>query len=81
MTTTDRVQGRGRITMDLETARAAWPKRVHCLGIGGAGVSGVARILTSQGVRISGHDKNGSVSSEALTELGLEIATGTSVGT
>ncbi|SDG81693.1 UDP-N-acetylmuramate--alanine ligase [Sinosporangium album] len=40
--------------------------RVHFIGIGGAGMSGIARILLKRGVRVSGSDARGS---EILTEL------------
>ena len=30
--------------------------RVHLVGIGGAGMSGIARILLAQGVAVSGSD-------------------------
>jgi UDP-N-acetylmuramate--alanine ligase len=40
--------------------------RVHFAGIGGAGMSGIARIMIARGVSVSGSD---SASSAALTEL------------
>ncbi|GII90323.1 UDP-N-acetylmuramate--L-alanine ligase [Sinosporangium siamense] len=40
--------------------------RVHFVGIGGAGMSGIARILLKRGARVSGSDSRGS---ELLTEL------------
>jgi UDP-N-acetylmuramate--alanine ligase len=41
--------------------------RVHFAGIGGAGMSGIARIMLARGVSVSGSD---SAASAALTELG-----------
>jgi UDP-N-acetylmuramate--alanine ligase len=38
----------------------AFPRRVHLLGAGGAGVSGLGRILAARGVRVSGHDRSDS---------------------
>lgn len=35
----------------------SFPRRVHLLGAGGAGVSGLGRILASRGVKLSGHDR------------------------
>lgn len=35
----------------------SFPRRVHLLGAGGAGVSGLGRILWARGVRLSGHDR------------------------
>ncbi|MET8865943.1 UDP-N-acetylmuramate--L-alanine ligase [Nonomuraea sp. NPDC004580] len=40
--------------------------RVHFIGIGGAGMSGIARILLKRGVRVTGSDAR---SSELITEL------------
>lgn len=42
--------------LDLEL-EVGLPKRIHLLGIGGAGVSGAARILAARGHEISGHDR------------------------
>jgi len=61
----------GEVTMDL-------PRRVHLLGVGGAGVSGVGRILAARGVRVTGHDKARSAMLEALDELELGIELGES---
>lgn len=44
----------------------SWPERVHLLGAGGAGVSGIGRILAGRGVRVSGHDR---ADSELLREF------------
>ena len=46
--------------------------RVHFIGIGGAGMSAIARILLGQGVPVSGSDAQASV---GLTELGALGAT------
>ncbi|MEX1023461.1 MAG: cyanophycin synthetase [Planctomycetota bacterium] len=40
----------------LEAAADALPAHVHLLGAGGAGVSGIGRVLAARGVRVSGHD-------------------------
>jgi UDP-N-acetylmuramate--alanine ligase len=56
-------------------AGLAFPRRVHLLGAGGAGVSGLGRILAARGVRVSGHDRSGA---PALVELALPIAIGES---
>jgi hypothetical protein len=45
-------------------------RRVHLIGIGGAGGSGVARLLLSSGVEVSGSDAVGSASVNLLRELG-----------
>jgi UDP-N-acetylmuramate--alanine ligase len=54
------------------------PRRVHCLGIGGAGVSGAARILQARGHVVSGHDRAFSSLLEPLRDLGIELRTGES---
>lgn len=55
-----------------------FPKRVHLLGAGGAGVSGLGRILSARGVRVSGHDRARSPMLAALGELELAITLGDS---
>ena len=57
---------------------ALFPKRVHLLGAGGAGVSGLGRILAARGVKVSGHDRARSPMLAALSELGLAITLGDS---
>ncbi|MEM7200505.1 MAG: cyanophycin synthetase [Planctomycetota bacterium] len=52
-----------------------WPACAHLVGIGGAGMSGLARLLRGAGVRVSGSD---SVRSPVLSELDAQgIATWT----
>lgn len=40
-----------------DRSELAFPRRVHLLGAGGAGVSGLGRILAARGVKLSGHDR------------------------
>jgi UDP-N-acetylmuramate--alanine ligase len=49
--------------------------RVHLLGVGGAGVSGIGRILVARGLTVSGHDHAESQMLDALRglELGFEL--------
>ncbi len=54
------------------------PRRVHLLGVGGAGVSGLARILAARGAQVSGHDRAQSALWEALQELKLPLTLGAS---
>jgi UDP-N-acetylmuramate--alanine ligase len=49
---------------------------VHVLGIGGAGMSGIARLLNSQGVEVSGTDAKESRRLEALRKIGVKIFVG-----
>lgn len=50
--------------------------RVHFIGIGGAGMSGIARILLARGIRVSGSDAKDSVSLTALRALGARVYVG-----
>jgi len=49
----------------------ALPRHVHLLGLGGAGVSGAARILAARGHTVTGHDR---AESELLRALGDLVA-------
>ncbi|MDN5917778.1 MAG: UDP-N-acetylmuramate--L-alanine ligase, partial [Pseudonocardia sp.] len=49
---------------------------VHLIGIGGAGMSGIARILLARGVAVSGSDARDSRPVLALRKLGARIAVG-----
>lgn len=50
--------------------------RVHMIGIGGAGMSGVARILLSRGSTVSGSDVKDSRPVMALRAMGAKVAVG-----
>ncbi len=50
--------------------------RVHFTGIGGAGMSGIARIMLARGVRVSGSDAAGSALLDELAVLGADIRVG-----
>ncbi|MEI6405249.1 MAG: UDP-N-acetylmuramate--L-alanine ligase [Actinomycetes bacterium] len=49
---------------------------VHIVGIGGAGMSGIARILLTQGVDVSGSDAKDSRRLQALSPLGAQVYVG-----
>ena len=49
-------------------------KKVHFIGIGGAGMSGLARIALSDGISVSGSDAKDSSVLTALTALGARVA-------
>ena len=51
-------------------------KRVHFIGIGGAGMSGLARIALSHGVKVSGSDAKDSNVVTALKALGAHVEVG-----
>ena len=55
-------------------------KRVHFIGIGGAGMSGLARIALSQQIYVSGSDAKDSSVVKALQALGATIATSHEAG-
>lgn len=49
---------------------------VHFVGIGGSGMSGIARMMHEAGVRVTGSDRSASYSTEALTQIGIPVAIG-----
>ena len=51
-------------------------KRVHLIGIGGAGMSGIARILLARGAAVSGSDAKDSRTVLALRALGADVSVG-----
>ncbi|RPI60812.1 MAG: UDP-N-acetylmuramate--L-alanine ligase, partial [Ignavibacteriales bacterium] len=51
-------------------------KKVHFVGIGGIGMSGIAEILLSQGFEISGSDKSKSEVTDRLESLGIKVYEG-----
>jgi UDP-N-acetylmuramate--alanine ligase len=51
-------------------------KRVHFVGIGGAGMSGIAEVLATQGYRVSGSDVSDTPVTRRLASMGVEIAIG-----
>ncbi|HET7690337.1 MAG TPA: UDP-N-acetylmuramate--L-alanine ligase [Nocardioidaceae bacterium] len=50
--------------------------RVHFVGIGGAGLSGIARIMLARGISVSGSDARESSTIEALRALGARVHVG-----
>ena len=61
--------------MNKPTLKSLIGKRVHFIGIGGAGMSGLARISLSHGITVSGSDAKDSSVVKALQALGATIAT------
>ena len=51
-------------------------KRVHFIGIGGSGMSGLARIAISHGIKVSGSDASDSTVLNALRAIGAEVFVG-----
>ena len=54
--------------------------RVHFVGIGGAGLSGIARIMLARGIAVSGSDGTDSPTLEALRTLGATVHLGHDAG-
>jgi UDP-N-acetylmuramate--alanine ligase len=52
------------------------PRVVHLVGVGGAGMSGLARLLLAGGHRVTGSDRSESGILEALRALGAEVWAG-----
>ena len=50
--------------------------KIHFIGVGGAGMSGIARIMLAKGFSISGSDKSESAMLTSLKALGAEIFVG-----
>ncbi len=51
-------------------------RNVHFVGIGGAGMSGIAEVMLNLGYRVSGSDLAGSAVTRRLAELGMTIHAG-----
>ena len=51
-------------------------KRVHFVGIGGAGMSGIAEVLLTQGYRVSGSDLFQGAVTRRLADLGARVTLG-----
>ena len=51
-------------------------KKIHFVGIGGIGMSGIAEIMLNRGFQISGSDMSASATTERLQSLGIEVAIG-----
>lgn len=63
---------------DRDWLRPALPRRIHFLGLGGAGVSGAARLLAARGLRLSGHDPRPSPLLAGLEAQGIAVEIGPS---
>ncbi|MGW1881346.1 UDP-N-acetylmuramate--L-alanine ligase [Streptomyces sp. NPDC001970] len=51
-------------------------ERPHFIGIGGAGMSGIAKILAQRGAKVAGSDAKESATAEALRALGVTVHIG-----
>lgn len=52
------------------------PRRVHLVGIGGIGLSAIARVLLARGDQVSGSDLRASPITDELAKLGAKISIG-----
>ncbi|MEO8011428.1 MAG: Mur ligase domain-containing protein, partial [Dokdonella sp.] len=66
--TPQRVRQHGDIMQDF--------RRVHFVGIGGVGMSGIAEVLHNLGYSVSGSDRADSATTRRLAALGIEIHRG-----
>ena len=51
-------------------------KHIHFVGIGGAGMSGIAEILHNLGYTVSGSDQTDGAVTQRLASLGIRVAIG-----
>jgi UDP-N-acetylmuramate--alanine ligase len=51
-------------------------KRIHFVGIGGAGMSGIAEVLLTQGYRVTGSDLASGAATRRLIDLGAHVSPG-----
>src|SRR5271166_1453110 len=68
-----------KLMMAAEPVSAVRLGRVHFTGIGGAGMSGIARIMLARGIPISGSDARGSALLEELAAVGASVHVGHAV--
>ncbi|RGE22534.1 UDP-N-acetylmuramate--L-alanine ligase [Leucobacter sp. wl10] len=61
---------------DLEMEIPDGLGRVHFVGIGGSGMSGIARMMHQAGVPVTGSDRSANYSTEALERLGIPVSIG-----
>ena len=50
--------------------------RIHFIGVGGSGMSGIAEVLANLGYRVSGSDIRASSVTERLSSQGISIVIG-----
>jgi UDP-N-acetylmuramate--alanine ligase len=55
-------------------------KRIHFVGIGGSGMSGIAEVLVNLGYRVTGSDIAANSATERLAKLGASVAIGHAAG-
>src|SRR6185436_19000305 len=53
-----------------------FPKRIHCIGIGGIGLSALAQLLAHEGSIVTGSDRDSSPVTELLERKGIKVFIG-----
>ena len=48
-------------------------KRIHFIGIGGVGMSGIAEVLFNLGYEVSGSDAGQSYNTDRLEQVGIKV--------
>src|SRR5882724_1655851 len=51
-------------------------QKIHFVGIGGSGMSGIAEVLLNQGYKVSGSDLASNSATRRLVELGARVVQG-----
>ena len=51
-------------------------KNIHCIGVGGIGVSALAEIMVSRGYKVSGSDMKESAITDHLASMGVKVQIG-----
>ncbi|MGC9468554.1 MAG: UDP-N-acetylmuramate--L-alanine ligase [Anaerolineae bacterium] len=64
------------MSSEQATADLSDIERVHIVGIGGAGMSAIARVLHGRGLRVRGSDRRSSPTTDALRSEGIGVVTG-----
>ncbi|MHB1544182.1 MAG: UDP-N-acetylmuramate--L-alanine ligase [Gammaproteobacteria bacterium] len=60
----------------MQAERMGQIRRIHCVGIGGTGMNGVAEVLHNLGYEVSGSDRETSRTTERLSALGIPVVIG-----
>ncbi len=60
----------------MQAERMGQIRRIHCVGIGGTGMNGVAEVLHNLGYAVSGSDREASPTIERLIALGITVTIG-----
>ncbi len=64
------------VTRLIEIPEMRRIRRIHFIGIGGAGMCGIAEVLKNQGYEVSGSDMKASSTTERLTQMGVQVFIG-----